>query len=429
MKTRIAFISEHASPLASLGGTDTGGQNVYVAELAVFLSKNKYDIDIFTRWDNPELPLIINWMPGIRIIHIKAGTMDILPKEELLPHMPEFRENMVSFISAEKIKYGLIHANFWMSALVASQLKEIFAIPFVVTFHALGQVRLIYQGNNDKFPPERISIEKDIVRKADRIIAECPQDKEDLINYYNTPSFKISIIPCGFNPGEFYPVNKALARKKLNLNAEDHILLQLGRMVPRKGVDNVIRSLAKFKPGNKPIRLVIVGGETENSDTTFNSEIARLKNIAREEGVLNSILFAGRKDRDILKFYYSAADVFITTPWYEPFGITPLEAMACGLPVVGSNVGGIKYSVVDGVTGFLVPANDPQALATKVNLILTDINLHTNMKAQAIKRVNSEFTWAHVADKVDNLYDYILCYSKQTSMQTQSVLNRKTKAA
>src|SRR5688572_23796046 len=175
MKKKIAFISEHASPLATLGGVDSGGQNVYVGELARHLVELRYEVDIYTRWDNRDLPEVIFWIPGVRVIHVKAGPVMELEKESLLPHMDEFKENMITFINSERESYALIHANFWMSAWIAAELKKIFQIPFVVTFHALGIVRKIHQGESDKFPPERIEIEKRIVQEADQIIAECPQ--------------------------------------------------------------------------------------------------------------------------------------------------------------------------------------------------------------------------------------------------------------
>lgn len=426
MKKKIAFISEHASPLASLGGVDSGGQNVYVAELAKYISTMDYDIDIFTRRDNSSLPAVIQWLPGVRVIHVKAGPVQHIAKEELLPHMPEFRENMLSFINEENIRYALVHANFWMSALVAAQLKEALNIPFVVTFHALGHVRRIHQGDNDKFPPERITIEEETVRKADHIIAECPQDRMDLIQYYHASPDKITIVPCGFNPQEFCPVEQALARSIINLSTSEHVILQLGRMVPRKGVDNVVKSLALARKNNLSLRLLVVGGESDNPDPEFCPEIARLQNIAKEHDVLDFITFAGRKDREMLKYYYSAADIFITTPWYEPFGITPLEAMACGTPVIGSNVGGIKYSVADGKTGFLVPPNNPEALADKVCHLLENKSLLHSMKDNAIKRVNALFTWAKVANSATCLYENILHPVEQSAEEKSK---RKIRAA
>ncbi len=431
MKKRIAFISEHASPLATLGGVDSGGQNVYVAELAKFLAKTDYDIDIFTRWDNPALPKVVDWLPGIRVIHVKAGPVCFVAKEELLGYMPEFTQSMLAFIDEDQLQYELIHANFFMSAKVAAELKTILDIPFVVTFHALGHVRRIHQKDQDKFPPERLQIEEESIRKADKIIAECPQDREDLISLYGASARKITVIPCGFSPVEFYPINKLSARQLLKLSPDEFILLQLGRMVPRKGVDNVIRSLEYLKDTDKKIRLVIVGGESDDPDPTTCPEIGRLQLLAKEKGIEASVSFAGRKNRNVLKYYYAAADVFITTPWYEPFGITPLESMACGTPVIGSNVGGIKYSVIDGKTGFLIPPNDPAALAGKIQTLMKDESLLKSMKLSSLKRVNTMFTWENVAKMTANLYERTLLVTYQTSLNLQAEikLNKKNQAA
>jgi D-inositol-3-phosphate glycosyltransferase len=404
MKKKVAFISEHASPLAVLGGVDNGGQNVYVAELARNLVELGFLIDIFTRWDNPEFPEVIDWVPGVRVIHVKAGPVEPIEKEKLLPFMSEFRDNMAAFIDGQGTSYELIHANFWMSALVAADLKQSHNIPFVVTFHALGYVRKLHQNGQDKFPPERIALEKRAIDEADRIIAECPQDEEDLIAHYGADKHRIVTIPCGFNPHEFYPTDRLLARRLLKLDANDLIMLQLGRMVPRKGVDNAIRAVACIRKNGLPAKLVVVGGETDDVDPERNPEIARLQKIAAEEGVADYVIFTGRKSRDILRYYYSAADAFVTTPWYEPFGITPLEAMACGTPVIGSDVGGIKYSVEDGKTGFLVPPNNPEALAERVCRLLSDQELLKRMKQQAVRRANALFRWSQVAEKMAKLY-------------------------
>jgi phosphoheptose isomerase len=422
MKRKIAFISEHASPLATLGGVDSGGQNVYVGELARHLVALDYRIDIFTRWDDPKLPKVVNWIPGVRVIHIQAGPVAMIPKEQLLGYMPEFSKNMLAFIADEENPYLLVHANFWMSALVAAEVKEALGIPFVVTFHALGLVRKLHQGDQDKFPEERIDIERRIVQEADHIIAECPQDQEDLVNLYDAAPEKISIIPCGFNPHEFYPLDKLLARMVLNLDPAENIILQLGRMVPRKGIDNVVKSLALVRKTGLPVKLIIVGGEADGTQE-MNPELTRLRSLATEAGVEDSIIFAGRRDRNVLKYYYAAADIFITTPWYEPFGITPLESMACGTPVIGSHVGGIKYSVEDGKTGYLVPPNDAPALAEKIYQVLSDPTLLQKMKRNSVRRVNSLFTWSRVSDMVAKLYERILLSSRAAIYKEEQELS------
>lgn len=405
MKKTIAFISEHASPLATLGGVDSGGQNVYVAEVCKQLVANGYCIDVFTRREDKATPAVVNWLPGIRVVHINAGPAEIVAKEELLQYMDDFSKNTIAFIKQQQISYALIHANFFMSGLVASNIKKALHIPYVITFHALGLVRQAHQKEMDKFPPQRVDIEKYLVQDADGIIAECPQDKEDLIHYYNAPSHKITIIPCGFSGNEFYPVPKPAARAKTQLAMNEYVVLQLGRMVPRKGVDNVIKAIGKLKHTVNNLRLVIVGGDADMPGVMHTPEIRRLQKIALDENIATRITFTGRKSRQELKYYYSAADVFITTPWYEPFGITPLEAMACGTPVIGANVGGIKYSVAHRQTGFLVPPNEPGALAERIENLYNDANLRMAMSKNGIKRVNKYFTWNCVACAIKELYD------------------------
>ncbi len=402
----VAFISEHASPLANLGGVDTGGQNVYVAQLARFLTNENYQVDIYTRMEDIEQLPVVNWLPGIRVIHIKAGPATVIPKEELMPYMPEFRDNMLDYIASHGLEYQLLHANFFMSGWVAAQIKAALDIPYTITFHALGHIRKIHQGANDKFPADRILIEREVAAMADSVIAECPQDRDDLINYYKVPAEKITVIPCGFSEEEFSPVDKSEARRKLGFQLNEPLILQLGRMVPRKGVDNVVKALGLMR--GKGVKLMIVGGESEHPDPITCPETRRLSQLAKEHGVFNQVHFAGRKQREQLRYYYSAADIFITTPWYEPFGITPLEAMACGTPVIGANVGGIKYSVVDGETGALIAPNDPHALANKVMELLEDRKQLMLMGRNAIDRVNRYFTWGHVAQKVSKLYLHLI---------------------
>ncbi len=403
------MISEHASPLSCIGKVDTGGQNVYVDQVARHLVAKGYQVDIFTRRDNLHDKDVIDCLPGMRVIHVKAGPAQDIIKEEIMPYMPEFADNMVAFILKNKIHYQLIHAHFFMSGMVAGELKKRLGIPFVITFHALGHVRRIHQAENDKFPVERLTIEKSIVDDADQIIAECPQDKEDLLNYYQADESKISIIPCGFSKTDFYPVGKEIARKILNLPADKPIILQLGRMVARKGIDNVIKAIGYLKKaGKEEIQLLVVGGDEEDMSTSKSAEYQRLCQLVAQHGVETQVIFAGRKDRNSLKFYYSAADLFITTPWYEPFGITPLEAMACGTPVIGSNVGGIKYSVADGLTGALVEPDHPQQLAEKVSELIEDNAMLETLSAQAIKHVNENFTWAKVSDHLNTLYRQVI---------------------
>jgi phosphoheptose isomerase/glycosyltransferase involved in cell wall biosynthesis len=406
---RIAIISEHASPIAPLGGVNNGGQNVYVAHVARNLAALGYAVDIFTRKDHASLPGIKEWERGIRIVYVPAGPAAYVPKEELFQHMDLFADYVIDFFAGQEIAYDLVHANFWMSGWVAMQIKKKLAVPFVITFHALGRVRRIHQGDDDRFPDIRFEIEDRITAEADRIIAECPQDKEDLLTLYHANAEKISIVPCGFDRDELSPVDQSTARRLLGLPQKERIILQLGRMVPRKGVDNVIRGLARLvHEYHLTTRLLIVGGEADEPGAPPSPELQRLKEIAEEEGVSKYVTFVGQKSREELKYYYSAADVFISTPWYEPFGITPVESMACGTPVIGSNVGGIQYTVVDGKTGYLVEPDDPDQLASRLaDLFNRPVLLH-QFGLQGIRRANQHFTWEKVTGSIAGIYEEVI---------------------
>jgi D-inositol-3-phosphate glycosyltransferase len=408
---RIAMVSEHASPLAVLGGVDAGGQNVYVAHVARQLAAFGDRVDVYTRRDDPGLADVVETEPGVRVIHVPAGPPEPIAKEKLLPFMPAFRDWMIRDLVAHGRRYDLIHAHFFLSGMVAADLRERLDVPFVITFHALGHVRRQFQGANDGFPEKRIAIEERVAAEADRVIAECPQDRDDLVTLYGADPRRISIVPCGFDPEEFSPRSRKLARLELGLDpaSEEPVILQLGRIVPRKGVDTVIRAVGHLRRDHRlAVRLLVVGGSDRDPDLTGDPELSRLVGIAREAGIADRVTFVGRRDRSELATYYAAADAFVSTPWYEPFGITPLEAMACGTPVIGSNVGGIKFSVRDGETGYLVPPNDPAALAGRIADLVRDPATRARFSQQGIRRANDLFTWAKVTEALSAVYDGVL---------------------
>jgi glycosyltransferase involved in cell wall biosynthesis len=409
MKLRIALISDHASPLAALGGTDCGGQNVYVSQIARALASHGHEVDVFTRRDDSALPMVVNACDGVRVIHVPAGPAATVRKEEMLPYMAEFSAFTTGWCACDDRGYDIAHANFWMSGMAALELKERLGIPFVITFHALGRVRRLHQGAADGFPEERFEIEEHIVDCADRVIAECPQDEQDLITLYEADPHRISMIPCGVDLISFRPVPRRKARSIVGLPQREHVVLQLGRLVPRKGIDNVIRGIARLRDlHDVRATLIIVGGDSDAPDPVRTPEIARLMSVAESEGVMDQVRFVGRRGRDSLRYYYSAADVFVTTPWYEPFGLTPLESMACGTPVIGSEVGGIRYTVCDGRTGYLVPPNDPEALAGRLARVLNDPRHRQALANEGLRRVREHFSWPGIACSLEGTYEEVL---------------------
>lgn len=402
---RVALISDHASPLNAPGSIDSGGQNVYVSHLARELAAMGCAVDIFTRRDSMLQAPVVMWRERIRVIHVPAGPAHYVPKEAMLPYMDTFARFVTAFARRQRAPYDVVHANFFMSGMVAQHLKRALGLPFVITFHALDKVRRQAQGAADTFPPARLEIEQSLMREADRIIAECPQDRLDMVQLYDAPPGRIDIAPCGFDPQELWPVPPSTARQRLGMAGAKFTVLQLGRIVPRKGIDTVIRALALLRRQyGIDAALLVVGGEGGGAEQADTPEMVRLRALAHALDVERHVEFTYRQPRSELRYFYSAADVFVTTPWYEPFGITPVEAMACARPVIGAAVGGIKSTVIDEETGYLVPARDPDAVAERLARLHASPVLASTMGEQGMRRAFQHFTWRAVAQQALTIY-------------------------
>ncbi len=386
------MISEHASPLATLGGEDSGGQNVYVAELARRLGAMGHEVDVFTRRDDEGLPEAVAFSKGVRVVNVAAGPARAVPKDDILRFMPAFRDAFYRFAGEGADPYDLVHANFWMSGWVACEAKRDLGLPFAQTFHALGEVKKREQGDADTSPPERKAAEMRIVEEADRILATCPAEVEELTTLYGADHARLSLVPCGVDGETFRPLDRRGAREELGL-PDVPTVVYVGRLVPRKGVDTLIRAFALL-PAPLSARLVVVGGEPGPGPSP---ETVRLSALAEALEVSERVTFVGSRPQGELGRYYAAADVAVSVPHYEPFGMTPLEAMACATPVVGSRVGGIKWSVAEGETGLLVPPRQPEALAESLTRLLSDVPLREGMGRAARRRVEELFTWERVA--------------------------------
>jgi D-inositol-3-phosphate glycosyltransferase len=389
---RVAMISEHASPLAAaLGGEDSGGQNVYVAELARHLGAMGHQVDVFTRRDSTHEPGVVPFAEGVRVVNLSAGPAKRVPKDELFPFMVEFRDAFYRFAEEEPVPYDLVHANFWMSGWVACEANRDFGLPFAQTFHALGEIKRREQGANDTSPPERRAVEFRILEEVDRVLATCPAEVEELTALYGADLARLTLVPCGVDVEMFRPVDRKEARRALGL-PDKPTVVYVGRLVPRKGVDTLIEAFALL-PRNLDARLVIVGGEPPGSP-----EATSLSILTESLGGISArVSFAGSRPREDLHRYYSAANAAVSVPHYEPFGMTPLEAMACATPIVGSRVGGIKTSVADGKSGYLIPPRDPQALARCLLRLLLDETSRDRMGRAARRRIEEHYTWERVS--------------------------------
>jgi len=423
--THIAFISEHASATVFLGSEDAGGQNVYVDEVSRNLGRLGYRVDVFTRRDNPNAPEIIEWAPGVRVVNLDVGAPEFMLKDKLWPLMPAFRDALIEFMLCDGVRYDLLHGNFWMSGWVAAQLRRQLGIPAVQIFHALGETKRRHQGEADTSPDERIAIERGVIRDVDRLIAQCPAEDSELVDDYGADPAKVVVIPSATNIAQFWPISRDEARRYIGLKTDEPIVVYVGRMLPRKDVRNLIRAAALvMRRSQIPFSLLLVGGEAADPDPAKTPEIEVLQSLARQLGIRDRVRFTGKRQPHELRYYYSAGDIAVTTPWYEPFGLTPLEAMACGRPVIGSAVGGIKFTVQDGRTGCLVPPRDPEALANCLQTLLEQPALRQQMGQAARARVEREFTWPMVAERTAHLYESLL-----TPTETRPTIRQRATTA
>ncbi|KMO66854.1 glycosyl transferase [Mycolicibacterium chubuense] len=390
-RRRIAMVSEHASPLALLGGVDAGGQNVAVAELSAALAAQGHEVVVYTRRDDTDLLDRVDTEHGYTVVHVPAGPPRKLPKDDLLQYMPAFGDFLAE--QWEQWRPDVAHAHFWMSGLATLRAARRRGVPVVQTFHALGVVKRRHQGRDDTSPDERIRLETELARKVDWVAATCTDEVAELRRMGRDQS-AMSVVPCGVNPTEFCHIGPAATRGK------PQRIVSVGRLVPRKGFETVIRAMPQLPTAE----LVIVGGP-DKSELDSDAEAQRLNAVAGQCGVADRVHLYGAIARDEMPMLLRSADVVAATPWYEPFGIVPLEAMACGVPVVASAVGGMLDTVVDEGTGRLVPPRDPRRCADAITPILADRNLRAALGRAGRARVQQRYSWQRVAEETAAVYD------------------------
>jgi glycosyltransferase involved in cell wall biosynthesis len=391
---RIDLVSEHASPLAAIGGVDAGGQNVHVAALAAGLARRGHDVTVHTRRDDEALPDRVVVQDGYDVAHVPAGPARALPKDELLPHMPAFAR-VLQRQWAEQPP-DVVHAHFWMSGLAAVDAAADLPVPVLQTFHALGSVKRRHQGSADTSPGERVELERRLCRDVDHVVATCSDEVFEL-RRLGLPTDRVSIVPCGVDTSVFTPRGPVAPR------SDRRRLLILGRVVERKGHDDAVRALRALPDAE----LVVVGGPPPE-EVDDDAEIRRLRAVAAEGGVADRLLFTGSVARADVPAWIRSADVVLAVPWYEPFGITPLEAMACGRPVVASAVGGLVDTVADGLTGELVPPRDPGRLGEVLASLLADDERRAAYGAAGVQRARARYRWNRVVADTEAVYRHVL---------------------
>jgi D-inositol-3-phosphate glycosyltransferase len=385
-RLKIDLVSEHASPLADPGGPDAGGQNVHVGELAAALVAQGHEVTVWTRRDRPGQPDSVTIGPGVLVRHLDAGPLRPVAKDELLPHLPALADGLRAAWARDRP--DVVHANYWMSGLATLAATCELDVPIVQTFHALGSVKRRHQGNADTSPWERVRAEQHLARTVDRIIATCSDEVAELIRL-GAPRNRIAVVPCGVDTmtltphGPAHPAGRSLR------------LVSLGRLVRRKGVDEAIVALTEVPDAE----LVVAGGAGAG-----DPDLRRLRTLAAAHGVGDRVRFIGPVPRGEVPALLRSADAVVCVPWYEPFGMVALEAMACGRPVVASAVGGLTDTVVDGVTGLLVPPRRPRETGAALRRVLSTPATGEAMGVAGRDRAEKRYGWSLVAAATADVY-------------------------
>ena len=406
------MLSVHTSPLAALGGEKTGGMNVYVREFSRELARQGIQVDIFTRAQSADQPLIQpDVVHGVRVIHISAGPRQPLPVDELPQYVDEFTQGVLRFAADQGLRYGLIHAHYWLSGLVGEQLRAEWRTPLVQMFHTLGHMKnRIARSERERAAPARLAGEAHVVHVADQLVAATPAEERELSDFYEAAAHKITILPPGVDTTRFYPIAKTLAKDALGMPRGRVNLLFAGRIEPLKGIDALLQAIALIQHYRPEViaqsSVTIVGGDPWAAKR--DPEMVRLQELRCQLNLCDVVEFVGAKTQDELPWHYAAADMVVMPSHYESFGMVALEAMAMGTPVIATEVGGLAHLVQHGQTGFLVAPRDPEGLAARIFELLTNDEFRHRLGQQASTHAR-QYSWPTVVQQMQEQVYAPLC--------------------
>jgi D-inositol-3-phosphate glycosyltransferase len=409
----VAMLSYHTCPLATLGGKDTGGMNVYVQDLTRHLGRMGIHVDVFTRSQDEHIPHVLHDLGyGNRVVHVPAGPEVYLPKEMAASYLPEFVKGIQDFASQKGLHYDLIHSHYWMSGLAALDLRDAWGTPIVHMFHTLGVMKNRVARQASQLEGDyRIQGERRVLQNADRIVVSTTAEMVQLQWLYQADTQKMVEIPPGVETSRFYPIPQDEAKEFIGMLPCDRMLLFVGRIEPLKGLDVLIQALVLMRREEAlkgmPICLAVIGGDPDASSETMTEEMARIQNMRQQYGLEDMVVFLGKRNQETLPYYYSAAEAVVVPSHYESFGLVALEAMACGTPVVASQVGGLAFLVLDGVTGYHVPVGEPEALCDRLTALFSDAELRMKLGQQAATFAR-QYAWEEIAARIVALYEDVL---------------------
>jgi D-inositol-3-phosphate glycosyltransferase len=393
----IAVVSVHTSPLARPGTRDSGGMNVYIRQLSQEMGRRAHTMDIFTRRTDPDTPEVTVIDERTRVIQIDAGAPGA-QKASLRRFLPEFRDGVLAFQRREGRTYDLVHSHYWLSGWVGQTLKTAWGVPHVIMFHTLGEVKNRHH-LDEREPDHRIDGERLVAHGVDRVICASEGEREMISALYGVPSQRITVVPCGVDTEVFRPLDRESTRRDLGLPPKERVVLFVGRIEPLKGIDLLLRAVSHL---DGRFRVLVIGGDSQ--DVARKSELSAL---AAELRIAGKVTFLDAVPHEALPLYYNAADVCVVPSYYESFGLVAVEAMACGVPVIASRVGGLKETVQDGKTGYLVPWLCPEPFAERLDLLLTNEPLRQSLGREA-RPAAERYHWSEVAARVEDVYHDIV---------------------
>lgn len=399
-KLNVAMFSIHSCPVGELGTKDTGGMNVYIRELAGELGHRGHRVDVYTRVHDSGDPQVIHLNENARVIHLRAGKNGYMHKLAIYPYLDDFTGALENFILRENLQYDLIHSHYWLSGQVGRWAQARWNVPHMLMFHTLGAVKNT-TGVGKEEPLLRIATERQIVQRCHRIIAATEREKSELVRFYGSDPEKMSVVPCGVNMEVFQPVDKTYARRQLGFADDEKIVLYVGRFAALKGIDRLLKAMTHLRH-HKGLKLVIIGGDGHGAP-----EFEAFQCLASELGIDDMISFNGRIEQGDLSPYYSAADLLAVPSYHESFGLVALEALACGTPVVATNVGAMNSIIHEGKTGSVVADSSPAAFAGAIhNFFLKPP--HEIESKDFIRHSVRQFNWPHVAKTMIEEYERML---------------------
>jgi D-inositol-3-phosphate glycosyltransferase len=386
-----------------LGGWETGGMNVYVRELGRALGERGVGVDIFTRRQDSAVPDVVEYAPGVRVVHLDAGPHRHVDKYDVLDYLSEFACGVQRWRALTGVSYDLIHSHYWLSGRLAVLFAEHWGVPMVSMFHTLAKLKnRVAESAAEREQEVRFEIERRTMAASDRVIAATEIDRTQIVRHYGQLA-PIGVIPGGVDLELFKPRARREARAALGMAADQKTLLFVGRIQRLKGLEILLRAFAQLS--DLEARVLIVGGQPTTTHET--REITRLQHLAQKLGIAERVTFGGAVSHERLPLYYAAADVTVMPSSYESFGLVAVESLACGTPVVATRVGGLASIVRDGETGFLIPWRDPALFADRLRTLLTTPALQASLAERARPSV-LRYGWGRIADAHLAVYDEVL---------------------